>query len=402
MKARLPRLRGRYETHFLWPCTEEEVLYPLPGLRRAPAPYKPVCHRQPCLAQLTWRRRVFLFRRRASCSLLLPAGGLSHASFRQTALSSIACDLGTGKPKPIQVSGWDPKLLRGGDLSCEIVDEGLRQLQLHELRWPPYYAAPRTPQLRAPSAEAQALQARWQGADLHAPLPDELAATLKLREPNHPPDYFALAIQELAARSFNGKELILSVSNVDGLPISLNLAANLAKLGYKHLLLLGANKEVCTYLDAADAPACGWSSLLRNRKRRMRDYSVGPLQLVWLQRWYYLLRMVECGYNVMMLDTDIILYRDIYPYFKHTFANHSLFSLHDSSGVGAKANGGVWYFQNAKPGGPVVRVLSEFRRRTILLLDEQAPLVTYDSSYARKQGKGADRFLDDQWVRCWL
>ena len=68
------------------------------------------------------------------------------------------------------------------------------------------------------------------------------------------------------------------------------------------MLLLGADRASCRVLRQRSAPACGWSSLLRSHTRRLRDYAVGQLQLIWLQRWYYLLRLVSAGLNAMMLD----------------------------------------------------------------------------------------------------
>ena len=91
--------------------------------------------------------------------------------------------------------------------------------------------------------------------------------------------------------------------------------------------------------------------------------------LLWLQRWYYMRRLVLGGLNVFMLDTDVVFFHDPYPFFKAQFANHSLFCLSDSSVHAAKANGGVWYLQNVHPRGPIAsQLLAAFEGRTLRLI----------------------------------
>ncbi|KOO25114.1 hypothetical protein Ctob_002832 [Chrysochromulina tobinii] len=74
-------------------------------------------------------------------------------------------------------------------------------------------------------------------------------------------------------------------------------------------------------------------------------------------------RLVLSGYNTLLLDTDVILFHDPYPFFKGLLANYSAFVLGDSSAGFAAVNGGIYYLQNAHVNGPVVHIFSEFERR---------------------------------------
>ena len=74
---------------------------------------------------------------------------------------------------------------------------------------------------------------------------------------------FAQVAHDVAARSFNSREVVLTVSDGGGLPMAVNLAASLVQVGVRHLLILGADQTTCSLLHEPDAPSCVWSSLLR-------------------------------------------------------------------------------------------------------------------------------------------
>ena len=174
---------------------------------------------------------------------------------------------------------------------------------------------------------------------------------------------FELVANDIAARSFSGKEVVLLTSNIDGLPMSVNLIANLAQFGHQHSLLLADSKATCDRLVSATPPACVWSSMLSGQyPEGVRVYIHNRIWVLWLQRYAYVHRLIRSGYNVLLVDTDVILFHDPYPFFKGVFENYTLITLGDTSAGYASVNGGVYYVQNARMGGPVVHIFSEFER----------------------------------------
>ena len=118
------------------------------------------------------------------------------------------------------------------------------------------------------------------------------------------------------------------------------------------------------------------------------------MPLLWLQRWYYLHALLRLDLNALMLDADVVLFRDPYgtrlgrgtshtrtapqltrscryryPYLKGAFANVTMIANFDrSTPAPGKVNGGVWYFQRAAADGPVVALLADFVGRTLALV----------------------------------
>ena len=412
------RLSPLWATHFKTQCTGERFFFPTPGVRRSPLP-------PTGLLSIDCRDRNLAHR--------LNVSDPKHA---QALTFSCGVPIGSPRPSPASVT-------------------------VTALRWPPYYTPAREPVLRQP-LRWQREQREWQGADVNVDCtrpdfvlmgcgPHKAAAGRRLqdaprqrgRKRSKPPKratgassqkrqgfvraqqsrarvqfkrasqssalhetfpvektLFARVAQQVAARAFNGKEVILTVSDGGGLPLAVNLAASLAKVKLYHYLILAADESVCPLLTTVDAPACVWSSLLRQYRARLNAYRIRAFQLMWLQRWYYVRRLLQLGINCMLLDTDVVLYRDPYTYFKGVFANHSLFGLMDSSVTFAKTNGGTWYFQPKSLRGPVMHLIDEFERRTFQLIGNRSvPPIRYARNHVGlPAGEVADRMTDDQFV----
>lgn len=67
------------------------------------------------------------------------------------------------------------------------------------------------------------------------------------------------------------------------------------------------------------------------------------------------------GYNVLVLDTDVLLFNDIYRWFKaRPFSDYHIFTSSEDGGMRAwNINVGVVYVQNARPDGPAAWWLAE-------------------------------------------
>ena len=155
--------------------------------------------------------------------------------------------------------------------------------------------------IAAPAAAAAAHQRTWQGQDVHAPLSTDG------RENHLPggdvPRLFDTVARAVAARSFNGREVVVLTSNLEGLPLAINLMANLANFGHQHALMLADHPATCRALASSRSPpACVFSSLLRREYRQtLRMYVSNPVWILWLQRYMYFLRLIRLGLSPLLL-----------------------------------------------------------------------------------------------------
>ena len=293
-KSKTPPLKQRpYVTEFKWPCTAEAAFFPSPGLRRTLPPDEPT--------------------RLLSFDCAAPPNNASCCAH-------LRAEVARTPPH-----AWP-------DVTA--------------LRWPSFYRAPSQLLIRPPARREARGQRRWQGADAQllcseTPTPRECplapldrvdeaaeamaqeeraaarggrrgeggrrrrhkgrgrstrvearAAAAEAAEAPHADTLFVRVARRVAARSFNGKEVVLAVSDGGGLPMFINMVASLAQHGHQHVLLLANEPATCALLRSDAAPACLWSSLLRRYHKRLRVYNVQPssVQLLWLQRWYYVRR----------------------------------------------------------------------------------------------------------------
>ena len=111
--------------------------------------------------------------------------------------------------------------------------------QVTDLAWPDYYRPPLRPQIRGASKTNRTLrqkQRQWYGKDVAC------ASFSDCSEANDPEraskweatplgaSAFDEVVADVAARSFNGREVVLLTSNMGGLPLVINLVANLAQV----------------------------------------------------------------------------------------------------------------------------------------------------------------------------
>lgn len=362
MRQKLMRFRnGRYTSHYRWPCSNE-TLWPAPGPRRSLPPS-------------------------------IPSGLVSM----DCAKGSVARQEGgaafvfTGSDEPARaIPGY-----------CALVNAP-RPL-VTSIRWPEFYSPPPHEVIAPPSAAARRRQRLWQGQDAHEPISSDGKG--KPLPGGDVPRLFDTAARDVASRSFNGREVVLLTSNVDGLPLAINLMANLAAFGHQHALLLADHPATCRALASATPPACLHSTLLRTDYRRaLRTYISNGVWTLWLQRYLYFLRLIRLGLSPMLLDADVLFFHDPYPHLHRAMRNYTLFVLCDSSAGYAGTNGGVIYASNPKPNGPVHHMFAEFERRVTWVLkqyNKESPgqgVIRFDGSAGHRVNQPADTLLYDQTV----
>ena len=331
MRAQYRRLvGGRFNSHYRWPCSNEE-LWPLPGVRRSLPPIPTGLVSLDCAPQPPPP----------------PSGAAAAAVTGPSAAAVGAAFVFSGSNLPARdVVGY-----------CDRVRAP--RPDLTQIRWPDFYRHARTPLIPRLEGAAATRQAAWQGRDAHSRVNGALVG----------PRLFDTVARDVARRSFNGKEVILLTTNKDGLPLVINLIANLAQIGHTHVLVLADAAATCRMLVSASPPACVYSTILRDEyPRGLRTYVSNTVWILWLQRYLYFLQLMKLDLNPLLLDADIVLFHDPYPLLKGALTNYTLFSLCDASAGYASANGGVWYAQNANVRGPTVHLFAEFERRVTSVL----------------------------------
>lgn len=172
--------------------------------------------------------------------------------------------------------------------------------------------------------------------------------------------------ERLALARARDRELVLLTSDVSQLPLTLNLIANLHELGMSHHLLLARDRNVCRKLKARGEVACVWSSYLLSRRPSAvtgKPPRATAIEKLWLQRHHYMGRGIGAGLNMLLLDSDVVIARDPYPYLKGgVLGRFNAIVLGDStlSASPTNLNGGVWYVQNASRDGPLRALFRRF------------------------------------------
>ena len=193
-------------------------------------------------------------------------------------------------------------------------------------------------------------------------------------------------------RASRSREFILLTSDRDHLPITLNLIAQLSELGLGHYLVLGRDERTCAPLRRRGRVACAYSSYLRNATREDGQPSaVHVVERHWLQRHHYVGRAIGASLNILLLDSDIVVSRNPYPYLKDPahFGRFHAVVLSDMTGSAnpLHINGGVWYMQNCSSSGPLRELFRRFDRyvaRTLASSPRNG--TTFDQQILNEQG----------------
>lgn len=117
----------------------------------------------------------------------------------------------------------------------------------------------------------------------------------------------------LEARSYK-KELIMTMSDVGHLDFTFNLLMNLEQQGFEHHVVLSLSSSECMITRKYHPLAgCMWSEFLTVNPPEQLWHNVRRL---WLIRWMVFARVVQFGYNILMLDTDNLFTNDFYAFVK--------------------------------------------------------------------------------------
>ena len=204
------------------------------------------------------------------------------------------------------------------------------------------------------------------------------------------------------ARASPERDIVLLTTNLNQLDIGINLVANLASVGVHNYLILANSESTCTAISTK--LACVWSSMMVPYQARLREARTNSVRALWLMRQIYLGRLARLRFNPMLLDADVILWRDPFRLIREHMPSYQAYFLGDSSAGYMSANGGTVYLRNAAPDGPVCNIWKTFERRVFALLNTSAPFPRQTMHKTRRGligGVPADALLYDQNVLDW-
>ena len=165
-------------------------------------------------------------------------------------------------------------------------------------------------------------------------------------------------------------ELILLTSNKPVLDNAMQLSQSLSgKFRLAHQILLTDGPQTCQESMAIlPTLCCVWSSI-----RLPENYFQHQL-LLWNHRRAMAARSVRLGYNVLVLDTDMVVFGDPYKFLKQPpFRDINLMTMGETwpYETNSLLNLGMLYAQNAKPDGPVAQILAEVPDRQLRMANDK-------------------------------
>jgi hypothetical protein len=185
--------------------------------------------------------------------------------------------------------------------------------------------------------------------------------------------YDRTALASVAGRVARGRELILfsfghepnEVLRRLWLYMSVAFVKNLQDLNYTHVIALAHDAEECASLEAgfantsAKAPECAWSSVTG----KTRGYPIGgkTIKALWVQRYDTTTALALMGYNVLMMDADSYVSRDVYPLLDALPWQYKYIFMRESP-----VNGGLFYLRNVTASSPSLWLLRQVERRSTL------------------------------------
>lgn len=122
----------------------------------------------------------------------------------------------------------------------------------------------------------------------------------------------------------------------------------------------------------------------RRRWRLKRKY------VAWIQKFYYIRRLLELKVSVLALDSDVITMIDPYPFLHGVFGKYQFITAFDTKGGFANINVGIIYIRNASIGGPIHSLFTEFEERVTAGLQLPPP------KNAARRNEQSVRFFWDQ------
>ncbi|GFR40062.1 hypothetical protein Agub_g601, partial [Astrephomene gubernaculifera] len=212
--------------------------------------------------------------------------------------------------------------------------------------------------------------------------------------------------QALAARAYKREVILVTDTRPRA---ALQLYDNLAQLGLVHVLWLTSSQASCAALEQLAAARAELQSSRQQQQQSSNSRTTGrgtaaklgpndAMGCAWYsqpfppgftghrqlmtKRLMLLARAARLRYNVLTLDTDVIVFRDPYPYLKAPPYGKMQLIVGRSVRGGGVVNTGVMYLQGAAREGPVAWLLGEVVDRNLRWLEHNNSSSSSSSSSA--------------------
>ncbi|KAG2500937.1 hypothetical protein HYH03_000762 [Edaphochlamys debaryana] len=133
-----------------------------------------------------------------------------------------------------------------------------------------------------------------------------------------------------------------------------------------------------------DLMGCAWYT---------QDFPAGFIghRRLMMKRLMLTARTLTLGYSVLSLDTDVVVYRDPYPYFKSPPYDRMHAIVGKAYRQGGLVNTGVTYYQNASRTGPTAWMVAEVVDRNLRWLEHNVSMPHMSTGVSLGGGGGGSR-----------
>ena len=158
------------------------------------------------------------------------------------------------------------------------------------------------------------------------------------------------------ARAYRGELIVFSFTSAAyWMDWAVNMAHQLHAVGYEHYVALSYPSDCEAFERRVQRAACATYVMPGEHWEALKS----SIDYLWTMRYHVSTLLAERGLNVLVLDLDCIVRRDVYVDLKSPpLADVQL--IHMEEGW---ANGGLFYIQNATRGGPALWTHAEVFRR---------------------------------------
>ncbi|GAX73095.1 hypothetical protein CEUSTIGMA_g548.t1 [Chlamydomonas eustigma] len=167
----------------------------------------------------------------------------------------------------------------------------------------------------------------------------------------------------LASCSFRGEVILITTSEtyVDAAAQTIGM---LRRFGIAHFLVLATTEAGCQGFMSLvlEDTCCVWYNISLPEVNHVAQHGFSNHRRLMHLRLRLAARILRLRYNILFLDTDIIIFDDPYKYFKaYPFNETNIFF----DGSFLSPNIGIMYVQNVAPDGPVAWIFAESVDRTL-------------------------------------
>ncbi|GLI59216.1 hypothetical protein VaNZ11_001055 [Volvox africanus] len=216
-----------------------------------------------------------------------------------------------------------------------------------------------------------------------------------------PLDTAAQLREALEATHYKGEVIVFGETRLSDAAQAL---ARFREVGYAHVLPVLEEASQCHHIRSVFFPwpsdegplSCGTYAIHDASGNEYHTRFKYLARMVgfssWWRKWFTVGRAVALGYNVMAVDSDVLVLDDWYWRVKQPPLSD--FNMLTQNEWGVSFNGGFSYIQNATSSGPVAWLLFEALHRAVRWAEDDSAIMAISPAYASRRQIG----LNDQGI----